>query len=316
MTTATATENREIVSTRVFDAPRELVFRMWSSPKHVAQWWGPKGFTNTIHSMDFRPGGTWELVMHGPDGTDYLNRIVYAEIVEPERIVYDHTTGPLFRATTTFEAQGANKTAVTVRMLFETAELRNKVAEEFGAVEGLNQTLGRLAEHLTEAAVDEEFVVTRSFDAPRELVWKAWTDEQHLAKWFGPKGVPVEYGKNDLRPGGMYHYMLRLPNGGEMWGRWVYREVVPPERLVYVSSFSNKDAELAEPPFQGDWPPEMLSTVTFVERAGKTTVTLRTVPHDATHEQRKFFVTVHGSMRGGWSGTFDQLGDYLKEVRS
>jgi uncharacterized protein YndB with AHSA1/START domain len=142
-----AASDREIVATRLFDAPRELVFRMWTDPEHIAEWWGPRGFTSTISRMEVRPGGVWEFVMHGPDGTDYKNKFVYLEVVPPERIVYDHVSGPLFRATTTFADEGG-KTRVNVRMLFDSAALRDKVAEEFGAVEGLGQTLDRFGEQL------------------------------------------------------------------------------------------------------------------------------------------------------------------------
>ncbi len=144
---AAATADREIVATRVFDAPRELVYQMWTDPKHIQHWWGPNGFTNTIHRMEVRPGGVWDFIMHGPDGRDYHNKIVYLEVVKPERIVYDHVSGPTFHVTATFAEEG-KKTRLTVRMLFESAAQRDQVAEEFGAVEGLSQTLGRLAAYL------------------------------------------------------------------------------------------------------------------------------------------------------------------------
>ena len=111
------------------------------------QWWGPNGFTSTIQQMDVRPGGVWKFVMHGPDGIDYQNKVVYDEIVKPERIVYTHTGGPQFRSTITFEKQG-HKTRLTVRMVFDTASERERVAKKFGAVEGLDQTLGRLSAYL------------------------------------------------------------------------------------------------------------------------------------------------------------------------
>src|SRR3954464_6974153 len=139
--------DREIVAVRVFDAPRELVWKLWTDPHHVAQWWGPNGFTNTIHEMDVRPGGVWRFVMHGPDGVDYQNKIVYVEVARPERLVYSHVSGPAFEMTVTFTEEGG-KTRVTAHMLFESAELRDKVAKDFGAVEGLNQTLDRLGEQL------------------------------------------------------------------------------------------------------------------------------------------------------------------------
>lgn len=147
MTNSTNTADRAISATRVFDAPRDLVFQMWTDPKHIGNWWGPNGFTTTIYEMDVRPGGVWRFVMHGPDGRDYQNKIIYVEVVRPERLVYDHVSGPVFRATVTFADEGG-KTKLAMQMLFETAELRSKVAEEFGAVEGLNQTLNHLAELL------------------------------------------------------------------------------------------------------------------------------------------------------------------------
>ncbi len=148
-----ANPDREISLTRVFDAPRELVFAAWTEPRHVAKWWGPEGFTNTIAEMDVRPGGTWRFVMHGPDGTDYRNESVYDEVVQPERLVLTHLSGPRFQMTATFEKEGGGegeKTRLSVRMVFESAELRDQVAREFGAVEGLAQTLGRLAGYLPE----------------------------------------------------------------------------------------------------------------------------------------------------------------------
>ncbi len=140
--------DRLMVTTRLFDAPRELVFDAWTIPHHVAQWWGPNGFANTIYEMDVRPGGVWRFVMHGPDGVDYQNKNVFLEVVKPERLVFLHVSGPLFRMTVNFDEIGG-KTKVTMRMLFETAALRIKVAEQFGAVEGAKQTLARLDQFLT-----------------------------------------------------------------------------------------------------------------------------------------------------------------------
>jgi len=144
---ATSTAKREITATRVINAPREFVFGMWTDAEQVALWWGPNGFTNTIYEMNVRAGGVWRFVMHGPDGVDYQNTIVYIEIVEPERIVYSHVSDPRFDMTVTFAAQG-DKTTVSVRMLFESAALRDKVAKDYGAVEGLGQALDRLEAHV------------------------------------------------------------------------------------------------------------------------------------------------------------------------
>ena len=142
---------RSIITTRIFDAPRELVFEAFTDPKHLPHWWGPDGFSITIRSIDVRPGGVWRFVMHGPDGTDYQNRIVYDEIVRPERIIFHHDAGEedikagCWQTTVTFEDLGG-KTKLVFHALFPTAEDREKVAGY--AVEGAKQTLGRLAEYL------------------------------------------------------------------------------------------------------------------------------------------------------------------------
>jgi uncharacterized protein YndB with AHSA1/START domain len=149
---ATNTADREIVLTRTFDAPRELVFKAWTDREQIGHWWGPNGFTTTTHEMDVRPGGVWRFIMHGPDGVDYPNRIVYQEIVSPERLAYSHGGGRDgdsvdFHATVTFAKHGAG-TRLTLRMVFPSAVERDRVVKEYGAIEGGTQTLERLALYL------------------------------------------------------------------------------------------------------------------------------------------------------------------------
>jgi uncharacterized protein YndB with AHSA1/START domain len=148
-----------LVGTRIFDAPRALVFAAWSDPVHLAQWWGPDGFTLTTHSFEFRVGGTWRFIMHGPDGRDYENRVTFDEIVRPERIVYHHGGGddvePVqFRTTVTFEELGS-RTRLTMRGVFPSAAERERVIREYGADKGLVQTLARLAEHVSRLAAGQ-----------------------------------------------------------------------------------------------------------------------------------------------------------------
>ncbi|HMH21760.1 MAG TPA: SRPBCC family protein [Puia sp.] len=150
--TASATADRELVITRTFDAPRELVFRAWTDPQQIAQWWGPVGFTNTVHEMDVRPGGVFRVSMHGPDGTDYPNKIVYEEVVRPERLVYTHD-GDIendpgrFHVTVNFVSLG-KKTEVTMRGVFVSKEVFDTLVKEFGVLEGGEQTFDRLGKFL------------------------------------------------------------------------------------------------------------------------------------------------------------------------
>jgi uncharacterized protein YndB with AHSA1/START domain len=151
----TERKDRELVFTRIFDAPRELVWMAWTDPEHIARWWGPNGFTTTTYSMDFRPGGVWRYVMHGPDGTEYQNQVVYLEIVKPERLVLKHSGGEDTEKVThqnsvTFVAEG-EKTRLTMRLLFESAKEMKRVVDTYGAIEGAKQSLARLAEYVEKA---------------------------------------------------------------------------------------------------------------------------------------------------------------------
>jgi uncharacterized protein YndB with AHSA1/START domain len=145
------TADREIVTTRVYAAPRERVFGAFVDTENVSRWWGPRGFTTTTHEMDVRPGGVWRHTMHGPDGTDYPNYIVYSEVVRPERLAWQHGTAEgepvLFHATVTFDEVDGG-TRVTLRSVFATAAARDLVVKEHGAVEGAQDTLARLAEFI------------------------------------------------------------------------------------------------------------------------------------------------------------------------
>ena len=143
---------REIVITRVLDAPRERVFEAWTDPEQIGHWWGPTGFTATIHEMDVRPGGIWRFIMHGPDGVDWPNRVDYLEVVRPDRLVYDHGNGgePQFHVTVTFADEGG-RTRLTMRSVFPTAAAREYVVREVKAIEGGNQTVDRLAQYLAQS---------------------------------------------------------------------------------------------------------------------------------------------------------------------
>jgi uncharacterized protein YndB with AHSA1/START domain len=221
----------------------------------------------------------------------------------------------------TFEEEGAG-TKLTMRMVFDSAAEREKVVREFGAVEGMKQTLGRLGEHLFAnrgaGTVQPEphaveFSITRVFQAPRALVFKAWTEPERLRQWWGPKGFSFVVAKVDLRPDGLFHYCMRSPDGREMWGKFVFREIVAPERLAFVVSFSDPDGATVRNPFNPDWPAEVLNTLIFTENEGKTTVAMRGSPINATDLEKKTFGSHHGSLRQGFAGTLAQLDDYLAQ---
>jgi uncharacterized protein YndB with AHSA1/START domain len=145
-----------IAGTRLLDAPRELVWKVWTDPKHLAQWWGPNGFTTTTSAYECTPGGVWRFVMHGPDGRDYENRITFEAVEPPKRLVYRHGGGddvePVqFRTTVTFEDLGG-KTRLTMRGVFPSAAERDRVIREYGADKGMMETLARLNDYVAKMA--------------------------------------------------------------------------------------------------------------------------------------------------------------------
>jgi uncharacterized protein YndB with AHSA1/START domain/uncharacterized glyoxalase superfamily protein PhnB len=149
---ANDTANRELVITRLISAPRELVWEAWTKPEHVKHWWGPDGFTNTIHQMEVKPGGVWRFMMHGPNGMNFPNKIVFNEVVKPEKLVYTHSSEDendptIFQTTVTFEKKG-DKTNLTMKAVFATAEERDRVVKEYGAAEGGKQTLTKLEAYI------------------------------------------------------------------------------------------------------------------------------------------------------------------------
>ena len=163
----------------------------------------------------------------------------------------------------------------------------------------------------------EQLVITRTVAAPRAKVWQAWTDPQALGRWWGPKGADIRVIRFDLRPGGIFHYSMSFQPGHEMYGRFIFGEITAPERLVFINSFSDAQGGVTRAPFPqlaDKWPLEVHNTVTFAEAGGKTTLTLRGGPINATADEHKMFVSMFDSMRQGFAGTFDKLDDYLAKA--
>lgn len=162
-----------------------------------------------------------------------------------------------------------------------------------------------------------ELVITREFDAPRSLVWQAWSSKEHLEKWWGPKGMALTVARLELKPGGTFLYKMTAPQG-EMWGKFVYREIEPESKMVYVSSFSNEQAEITRAPFPeiaDSWPREVENTLTLEERDGRTLLTLRSTPLTDNDAEWETFTGMIPSMNQGFGGTFDQLDAHLLNMK-
>jgi len=314
--------DRELVFNRLLDAPRNLVFKVWTDPDHIVKWWGPNGFTNTNHGMDVSKDGIWRFTMHGPDGVDYKNKIVFLEIVEPERLVYRHSDDednePVnFHVTVTFAAKG-NQTELTMRMVFDSREELERLAKDFGAIEGAHQHIARLEAYVggpeALAMSPLPLVITREFKAPRDLVFATFSEARHLAHWWGPAGMKLNVKKLDFRRGGTFHYRMTADNGYIMWGRFTYRDIIPNEKIVFVNTFSDEEGRVTRPPFPDPWPVEIYYVVTFTEVNGKTKLVLQGYPIHASAQECHTFYNNFDSMNEGFGDTFDALKEYLVEV--
>lgn len=317
-----AQSDREIVITRVFNAPRELVFKVWTEPKHIEQWWGPQGFTTRVTEMDLRPGGQWRYVMISPDGTEYPAKGVFREIVPSERIAtsdeFDEGIDkvlnvdlPQGMVTTVIFEDLEGKTRLTIQIVHKSADDRRK-HEEMGVIAGWNSSLDCLDEHLATLVEnqhgnltltlpsDREIVLTRVFNAPRRLVFDAWTQPEHVKRWFGAYGnMEVPVCEIDLRVGGTWRYVLCDPSNGTEYGfSGEYREIVPPERLVVTERYE---------PVPGS---EHLNTLTLTEKDGKTTLHVHILYSSVEHRDGQ----LQSGMEVGMRETLDCLEELLQSM--
>jgi uncharacterized protein YndB with AHSA1/START domain len=315
----------EIVVSRLIGAPREAVFDAFTDGRHISNWWGPKGFTTTTKEMDVRPGGVWRFTMHGPDGRDYKNVIRYTEVTRPERIAYDQggedeTADFQFRSLVTFAPQGG-KTEVSIRLTFPTAAMRNEVVSKYGAIEGGHDTLERLDAHVMQKKESRamkaedvsplDLVLDRVVDAPRDLVWRCWTEAEHLTKWFTPKPWETPFAELDVRPGGVFRTVMRGPNGEEHDNFGVYLEVVKPERLVFTDALQPGYRPAKQP---SHCIPNFFTCILTLEDVGGglTRYTARAL--HATEESRKNHEDM--GFYDGWGTALDQLIAYAQTLRT
>jgi uncharacterized protein YndB with AHSA1/START domain len=312
---AASTARQELTLTRILGAPRSLVFKTWTDVKHVARWWGPRGFTNPVCEWDARPGGIIRIDMRGPNGTVYPMKGVFHEIVEPERLVFTSTAledehgKPLFEIlnTITFEDfHGITKLTLHARLVTKDFKLTPQVAAALAGMEqGWSESLYRLAdelEHYLSAALSErEIVISRVFDAPRDVVWDAWTDPKQVVQWWGPQGFTTTIHEMDVRPGGAWRHTMHGPDGADYPGKSVFSEVVKPERIVLTHSGGKEGGRVVN--FKSTW--------TFEAEGDQTRVTIRMVFDSA--EARGFVAKEHGAIEGG-KQTLRRLGEYLRDL--
>jgi uncharacterized protein YndB with AHSA1/START domain len=326
--TSHPTAGQEFVTTRIFDAPRALVWKCFTEPEHMKQWWGPKGSKVIASKMDLRIGGTYHGAMQSPDGAVMWAKFVYREVVPPERLVWVHSfsdeaggltrhplspTWPLKLLTTvTFDEMANDKTRLTLS--WSPLEASAEEQKTFNAARdsmhvGWAGSFDQLAAYLARAEEEDEMAsvtqakparaerevtITRIFDAPRALVFKAWTDAKHLSRWWGPQGFTTPICQFDAQVGGIIRIDMRGPDGVVYPMKGEIRELIAPERLVFTNiALDNAGNHILEG----------LTVVTFREENGKTKMVLQTratavVDYAARHL---------AGMEIGWTQTIDKL---------
>lgn len=249
-TKAVAAPERTLVTTRVFDAPVEQVYKAWTDPKQVARWFPPEGLTAPVCQLDVRVGGAMRIDMKGPEGEPFKGQVfpgrgVYREVVPNKRLAFtfqpemEGRSMPSVLMTVEFEDQ-AGRTKLTIRQTLDTvAEYEEMI--KTGMREGIAESLGKLAGVLSGRRSDRgvtvdgrQLTLVRVYDAPRDLVWQAYTDPKHIVKWEFAADWEAPFAETDLRPGGAFRIGMRPADHSEegfvFEGK--YREVIKPERIV------------------------------------------------------------------------------------
>jgi uncharacterized protein YndB with AHSA1/START domain len=300
----TKSAEKELTLIRIVNAPREIVFKAWTSQRHLAKWWGPKGFTNPVCEIDVQVGGSIFIEMQAPDGTIYPMSGIYEEIIEPRKIVFtsealDNKGTPLFEILNTILFDEENgKTKLTIKA--DVIKAYGNVDQYLdGIEEGWSQSIVRLndlSEKMSNNSdtTNRELTITRLLNAPRELVWKVFTEPGHIAKWWGPNGFTNTIDTMDVKPGGIWEFVMHGPDGTDYKNTNQYVEVVKPEKLTFN--------HISAPKFK--------FTITFTEQGNKTLLTWNNLFESA--EELEQVVKVFKA-DVGMKQNVDKLEAYLKD---
>ncbi len=312
-----AKEN-ELQIIRVYDAPIKLVWDAWTDVDKKSNWWGPRGFTITTKSVDFKIGGKWIYTMHGPDGVDYPNITTYHEIIPFKKLVYDHGGNEerqkLFTVTVTFSEE-LNHTIMNMIMSFDTKEIARDM-EKFIKDAGGNATWDRLAEFLEDQEFHTDpFFINRTFKAPKDLVFKMWIDPEHLKNWMAPAGASMKMIKCNIATGGETFYQMFNADGSSMFGQIQYKKISPTDLIEYSQNFCDEKGQLCKPPFAPTWPNFMNTTIQFFkEDENLTRVCIRWIAdQNGTLVERDTFHQAKAGMTQGWTGSLNKLEEKLEE---
>ena len=259
---------RDIVMSRVFDAPRSLVFDAWTRPELLRRWYGARGWTLPVCEIDLRTGGSYRYVMRGPDGAEVTLRGTYRAVDPPERLIsteaFEGFADEGWRAadqtvSTMLLTEHAGKTIWTLTTTYASRAVRDAAYALKQAWDGMRESLDRLDGLLRV----RELVVTREFAAPLERLWRAWSDADDVKQWWGPIGFTVPIVNMDFREGATTLVSMRSSDGLVFYNTWTYQLIEPFKRLEFVVQFANERGEAVDPASLG-LPPDLASAVPHI----------------------------------------------------
>ncbi|TDU70650.1 uncharacterized protein YndB with AHSA1/START domain [Prosthecobacter fusiformis] len=305
-----------IVSTRHFNVGRDRLFEAFSDPAQLIQWWGPKGFTNTFHKFDLRPGGDWLFTMHGPDGKDYDTVKKFTEVIPCQRIVFQHLESVhRFDMTLIFEAE-PNGSRFTWHMLFESPAEAEKLRSFITAAN--EENFDRLEAHLSSHVSADEWSMTRSFEASPADLFQAWTDAATFSQWWGPHAFTNAVCITDPRPGGEYRVTMRSPDGTDYPLHGRYLEIQSPDLWVMTMDCTDHPPawhDVVKPertPEETNPAGVMRLSVSLIEGDGHTRMDLRI--RFVSPAIRDAFVRM--GIQDGWGESLDSLAALLAAKES
>jgi uncharacterized protein YndB with AHSA1/START domain len=243
--------------------------------------------------MDVRPGGAWDFIMHGPDGTDFKNKSVFKEIIRHKKIVYEHVSGPKFTATVHFDAQD-DQTFLSWHMLFDSKEEFIRTVKTFKADEGLKQNIIKLESYLTKGYAANELTFTRLINAPIDLVYKAWTDEKMLAKWWGPNGCTSPVCQWSPTPGGRIFIEMKSPDGNTYPMDGEVHEIIANKKIRFTCGALDESHHRLF---------DVIITVNFAEENGRTRLNLHLEVSNIKPGSSQYLKGI----TSGWSQSLERL---------
>jgi uncharacterized protein YndB with AHSA1/START domain len=311
----------EMVITHKFDAPRDLVYKMYTDPKLIPEWWGPRNLTTTVEKMELRPGGVWRYVQRDPQNNIFPFYGVYHSLEPNRRIIstfeWEGMPGHVILVTTSFDEKDG-KTIVIQQNVFQSVQDRDGMIQqgmEQGLTEGderFNELLAKIKGNPTMGEAyaihdGKSLIITRTFNASPKQIWQEWTNPNMYMCWWGPKDYNYCGAQVDLRVGGKILNCMVGPDGKQIWSTGTYKEIVEPNRFVVTDSFADEHGNIVPASYYGmtsDLPMELEVEVTLEDLGGRTRMTLE---HCGIPEG-----TIRDQTRQGWNESFDKLENCLK----